>query len=653
MYKKRGQVTIFIIVGIILMFSVALFLYFRNISLPHEETEAVPAAYAPVHNYVRTCVDALSQRAITLIGIQGGYLELPPKIADNPDSYLPIIPNSDVRLPYWYYQGEARAPSLQDMQRDIGNYVSKNLLGCLQNFTPLLQRFSITPLGDITSLATIGEDDVTVQTTYPLSISPLGGGAAGGGAEGGENLTLSRFMARVPVRLKRMHDLALEILRAENQGLFLENATIDLMALGPGGPPDGIPFSDMEFRCGTLKWSKARVEQNVKERLFYNLPRITFSGTEFDPPQDLYAANNLNLKMVGADEDAYAGLRAGVYYSPSWDFLMNVRPSRGDAMSADFGKGNEKYLSYLCVNIYHFTYDIEYPVQVMLRDEAAFDGTGYDFSFATPVMIKQNEGNRANIGFNIFETPEGNDQGYCDQVADTETIIYAKDAATFEDLKDINLSFTCVGAFACPLGKTQSDGQVYRLRAKLPSFCTPGALEAEGAGYITTEQDVANVQTMTIMLTPKHPFTFTIMKRELAGETETFGAPKPLDEDEEVFLSLTTDAFPDFVQYKKLPLDEKSAAEDSGAEDSGDRIELADGDVTYHLDLLVVDKDNNLLGGYRGNWTPTLLEMDGHSRVTLYVMEERPPAESDEAQAQLFLQLEDPKLQEQLTPAFN
>jgi len=645
MYKKRGQVTVFIIVGIILMFSVALFLYFRNISLPHEEAEVVPAAYAPVHTYVRTCVDALSQRAITLIGIQGGYLELPPKIANDPDSYLTIIPNSDVRLPYWYHRGEARAPSLQDMQRDIGNYVSRNLLGCLQNFTPLLQRFSITPLGDITSLATIGEDDVTVQTTYPLSVSLLGG-AAEGGAEGGENLTLSRFMVRVPVRLKRMHDLALEILRAENQGLFLENATIDLMALGPGDPPDGIPFSDMEFRCGALKWSKARVEQNIKERLFYNLPRITFSGTEFDPPQDLYAANNLNLKMAGDNEDAYAGLRAGVYYSPSWDFLMNVRPSRGDAMSADFGKGNQKYLSYICVNIYHFTYDIEYPVQVMLRDEAAFDGTGYDFSFATPVMIKQNEGNRANIGFNIFETPEGNDQGYCDQVADTETIIYAKDAATFEDLKDINVSFTCVGAFACPLGKTRSDGQVYRLRAKLPTFCTPGALEAEGAGYITAEQDVANTQTMTVMLTLKHPFTFTVMKKELTGET--FGAPKQLDEDEEALLSLTTDAFPDFVQYKKLPLDTEVEVSQEDYQ-----LDLAEGEVTYHLDLLVVDKENNLLGGYRGNWTPALSEMEGHGRVTLYAMEKRPSAEDEAEQAQLFLQFGDPKLQEQLIPTFS
>ncbi|MBI4150230.1 hypothetical protein HY488_02380 [Candidatus Woesearchaeota archaeon] len=631
MYGKRGQVTIFIIVGIILMFSVALFLYFRNISIPLAELEAVPTEYTPVQNYVQACVDILARRGIVLLGLQGGYLDLPRKVATNPDSYLSIVPNGEIKLPYWYYNGEARVPSQKNMETDIGNYVSLNMLNCLQNFTSLSRQFSITPLGDITSLAIVGEDDVTVQTMYPLSVSLHGRD---------ETVMLTKFATHVPVRLRRMHQLAMDILRAENQGLFLENITIDLMALGSGDPPDGIPFSDMVFACGKLKWHKPRVQESIKNRLFYNLPRITFANTLFDSPPDLYSANNLHIK---ATEEEYDDLRAGVYYSKDWNFLMNVRPSRDSVMSSDFGKGNEKYLSYICVNIYHFTYDIEYPVRITIRDEAAFDGNGYDFSFATPVMINHNEGNRANPGFSVFETPEGNDQGYCEQVEDKETVIYTKDAVTFEDLRDINVTFNCVDTFRCPLGQTKPDGQVYRLRARLPTFCTPGALEAEGTGYIKNVQDVTNMLATTIFLTPKGTFNLEVMKRPLVNDALV--APRPLEEGETAFVYVTTDAFTDFTQYKKLPLDAESLPEDS-------MLDLAVGDVTYHLDLLIVDKENNLIGGYRGNWTPDKYAFEGSNTVTLYALEKMPHPIGSEAQAILFMQLENATWQERLRPLF-
>ena len=631
MHAKRGQVTIFIIAGIILLFSVALFLYFRNISIPLSEAETLPSEYVPVQNYVQLCVETLARRAIIVMGIQGGYLQLPGKIAANPSSYISIIPNGDVKLPFWYYKGEARVPTITEMQRDIGNYVSINLMGCLENFTPMSKQFSITPVGDITSTAMIGEEDVTIETTYPLSAKLLGGQ---------ETVSLSKFMARVPVRLRRMHQLAMDILRAENQGLLLENITVDLMALGPGDPPEGIPFSDMAFSCGPMKWNKRQVMDNIKNRLFYNLPRISFSNTLTEPPDDLYAANNLFLKVTDKD---YTDLRAGVYYSKDWDFLMNVRPSRGDVMSASYGKGNQKYLSYMCLNVYHFTYDIEYPVQVTIRDEKALEGNGYDFSFATPVTINHNEGTKANPGFSLFEAPAGNDQGYCEHVLDRETVFYAKDALTADDVKGINISFTCVDTFRCPLGLTKPDGQVYRLRAKLPDFCTPGTIEAEGKGYIKASQDVTNVESMTIMLTPKLDFNLKIKK--MAMKDNVLSAPKDLEEGQKAMVYLTTEAFPDFTQYKKLPLDPDSLPEDS-------RLELAEGDYSYHLDLLLMDEDDNLLGGYRGNWTPDRNSFTGRDTVTLYAMEKVPPPEGEDGEAQLFVQLENATLAEQLKPTF-
>ncbi len=655
MQKKRGQITIFIIVGIIVMFSIALFIYFRNVSLPKPaEQEIVPGEYLPVQNYVQSCVDILAQRGIVLLGLQGGYVALPERIDRDPLGYIALIPEGNIKLPYWYHRGEARVPTIKDMETQIGNFVSRNLLGCLQNFTPLLQQFNITPVSDITSLTTIGEEDVTVETSYQLAVS-----LHERSGEEQETVTMTRFLSRIPVRLKRMHQLAVDLVRAEDNGLFFENITIDLMALGTGEPPEGIPFSDMVFTCGMLQWKKSGVEENIKNRLFYNLPRISFANTKTEPPDDLYAANNLYLRMT---DKKYDDLRAGVYYSKDWNFLLNARPSNGDTMSAKYGKGNEKYLPYLCINIYHFTYDIEYPVQLTIRDEAAFSGSGYDFSFALPVLIKNNEGNRAETGFNLFEVPQGNDQGYCDHRREQEAVIYAKDTLTFDDVKGINVTFTCLDTYTCPLGQTQSDGQVYRLRARLPDFCVPGALEAEGAGYIKTKQDATSGLTTTIMLTPKKSFRFEVMKKPLVREAgggaeqdERFAQPKALDAGEQAFISITTDAFPNFVQYKQFRQFPPDAPEGEGQESEPEDIiiELARGDITYHLDLFVVDENNNFLGGYRGNWTPSLGDIENYNTVTLYAMQKSPPAVSEDAQALLFTQLASPKMQEQLQPTFS
>ncbi len=629
MHKKRGQVTIFIIVGIILLFSLALFLYFRRVAAPLETYEVVPDQYVPVQNYIQSCVGKLSRQGIILLGLQGGYLDLPERISTNPDSYLSSSPQ--LKLPYWYYQGESRIPTIQEMQNDLGNYVSKNLVSCLQDFEPLKQQFAIHPQGGITSRATIGKDAVLVQTTYPLDVNVI---------TASETARLTTFAARVPVSLRRMHELAADILHAENKALYFENITIDLMALGPGDPPHGIPFSDMVFQCGKLSWQKQDVAESIKNRLFYNLPRITFANTRFDPPADLYAANNLHLDVT---EEDYSDLDVGVYYSKDWNFLLNVRPSKGNVLSAEYGKGNAQYLSYLCINLYHFTYDLEYPIRVTIRDEEAFDGDGYDFSFATPVMVNHNQGYRDATGFSVFDTPEESDAGYCEQRGTEETVIYAKDAITFDDLRDINVTFSCVGTFKCPLGVTKPDGQVYRLRTTLPSFCEPGSIEAEGPNHIKTIGPVSNGLSTSITLTPKKQVGFEVMKRPLINDLLT--VPQPLAEGEHAFIYLTTEAFPEFVQYKQVPLGDGSSPEEG-------TIELALGDVTYHMDLLVVDQDNNLLGGYRGNWTPDQYQLDQSSTLTLYALEQKPRPVSEEAQALLFMQLENATMQEKLKPVF-
>jgi hypothetical protein len=85
---------------------------------------------------------------------------------------------------------------------------------------------------------------------------------------------------------------------AENSQLFLEDITIDLMSLGPD-----IPFSDVVFRCGQLKWYKPEVQEAIKNLLYFNFPKIRFKGTDHEPflaPAEKY--ENLRKKYEIIDK---------------------------------------------------------------------------------------------------------------------------------------------------------------------------------------------------------------------------------------------------------------------------------------------------------------------------------------------------------------
>lgn len=74
MRKKRAQVTIFIIIGIILLLSTVLVIYLvsRQSVKPLEEAIIVPESAKPVHEFITGCLEQTSKRGVALLGQQGG-----------------------------------------------------------------------------------------------------------------------------------------------------------------------------------------------------------------------------------------------------------------------------------------------------------------------------------------------------------------------------------------------------------------------------------------------------------------------------------------------------------------------------------------------------------------------------------------------------
>ena len=111
--KKRGQITLFIILGIVLLSTISIILYIRSTTVRERLTpelipaiSQIPAEARPVRTYTEDCIYKLSEEAFRKIGFGGGYIEDAGIITDPitpTESDGVEYPGSDLKIPYWWY----------------------------------------------------------------------------------------------------------------------------------------------------------------------------------------------------------------------------------------------------------------------------------------------------------------------------------------------------------------------------------------------------------------------------------------------------------------------------------------------------------------------------------------------------------------------
>lgn len=413
--NKRGQITVFIIIAVILLFSTALILYIRNNSTdvtPNIEVlEQVPSEAVPVKEFIESCMKDAIDDALVLVGSQGGYVNL-----DNFDTITPTIDslNSDVLsvdyglrfMPYWFYQkrsgiDELRIPESRQMSPGDGSipdqlniFIKQNVLVCIEQFKKFSEAgTAVTPTSELIVTSQINEDDVSVLVTYPLTIRTLG-----------TEVEVTKFFVKVPVRLGKILRLAEEIASFEQQEAFLERATIKFVSLysgiddrmlpPPAGGLDFVPCSDKVF------WIAQDVEENFKTMLGANIPYVKIGNTDHDriiitsdlepdeSDREIRQAVFDNLIFDTGSLNSYRDIRADLIYSSDMGLELNLG-SRGiiEPSSKELNLMTSRY----CMYDYSFYYDIKYPVRIRLVDSRSYiDSEPYVFEFPMMTVIKDN-----------------------------------------------------------------------------------------------------------------------------------------------------------------------------------------------------------------------------------------------------------------------
>lgn len=606
MRSNKSQITIFIIMGIVILFSTSLYFYIRY---QQAGIEYVPTELLPVKSYVEQCMQNIGRDAVERAGLQGGYVNVPQQIKNNPRAFLPLIPGSNVFIiPLWYYDDETRIPSIADMEAQMDFYILKNLESCLNGFEPFLNTYSISAVKHFTPKTTIADKTVIINLDYPLELTEKANA---------KQTSISKFRTELPVRFGRLYNLAKELMLEENKGTWIENFTVDTMVLG------GIPFSGMQASpCRPLTWLLSNVRNDIKDLIFYNLPRVRIANTDYDPfpPDEEYAATHMLWEPKIKN---YNDLKVGLQYDRSWFTTINARPRSGNIMQSGAQKGVAKYMAYLCINIYHFTYDVEYPIMVSIADSTAFNRQGFTFRFAFPVIINHNQAQR--VFTEPLPEPVAQYRGsFCDDRLQESADIRAVDFYTLNELAGVNLTYRCM-MFECPIGTTRMDNIATRLLTGLPAACANGEVVAQFPGYLDARKTVLQGEhSATLEMIPLKTFELRILKYDISN----LYSSKYIDRGDLIFVDAKDLSYPKHAINAIYP----------AIEGETPTLELIDGDNTYQLELSLIN-GNNFIGGYNANWTVRYDEIKDKTRVTLKVIEfpeARNAEQNEEALAGMF-----------------
>jgi hypothetical protein len=116
--EKRGQITIFVILAILIIAVVAGFFILRDKITFFQP--AIPGELTPITNSIQECVQSTLEDGTKLAGLQGGYIIPPSNALETDFSYIA----------YGYYLGKNTLASKTQIENEIANYIELTLPFC-------------------------------------------------------------------------------------------------------------------------------------------------------------------------------------------------------------------------------------------------------------------------------------------------------------------------------------------------------------------------------------------------------------------------------------------------------------------------------------------------------------------------------------------
>ena len=444
---RRGQVSIFVILAIVIVVGLAIFFVYRT----NIFSGSIPTEISPAYDYYTSCVQSVLRDGVSIAGSHAGYLQ-------NPDfnpgtTFAPFgseLNFLDQAVPYWYYiSGNGlsleQIPTKNQIEQQFDSYLQSQIEKCgLDSFTS--NGYSIS-LGPASFKTTIAANKVSSRVSQKITISYAG-----------KTFSVSGFDISLDSSFGNFYEVAKRIYDYEKKNSFLENYSTDILYTY-------APVSGTEFNCSPVIWDPHQVFTKLRNALEANIQLIKISGNYYQNANSYFVVgkgSNIALK----DE------QVKFLYSGDWASRFEVWPTKNNLMIAN-PLGNQPGLSMMgfCYVPYKFVYDMYFPVMIQIYNSDASEL----FQFPVAVVINKNMPRESSLS---------------DYTEPLESLCDKANALLSVSTYDINLNplqadiqFHCL-TDSCNLGKTQIDNVTNLASFKgLVPQCVNGVIIANAPGY--------------------------------------------------------------------------------------------------------------------------------------------------------------------------
>ena len=653
---KKGQVTVFIVIGVLLLLGL---IVFWSIRTAQEAPAAIKYEYEGQRQldlYVKGCLQPAVLQGLEIMRLQGGYVDIP---ADT--SYLlvrdidgwtvreeggskKVVKGDGVnKAAYWVTDQGIQIPSIDYMANQLAGYVLKEASKCIGGLSQFKEQGYGISIEEPKADVSIGESVVT-DLNYPITFKRQDA-----------TFTMDKFTFSVPINMKSIAEKSADMAFFEDSYAYLEHNTNNLISLFSGVDQNKLPpmvASRTNSDCSYVTWSKPGVSNSLKGILARNIPALKVKGTDYEP------VRSSNLEYQGFYDSMVLDLFDGdntnlivdFSYRSDWDILLDVKPSFGDSIQPDVVEQTMiPFLPRFCILKYKFKYFLGYPVLIEIedKDSARIDPAtntfaekkGYKFQFPMWAVLYGNNPREyiprtlepevdlaalsGQYGVKLY--PE---TLFCkpeQRVSDDITVL-SYDSGTNKEIGNVDIYYRCGPEVnTCFIGTTDEEG---KLVAKFPR-CINGFVALRKNGYASSGEKLTifdeGERTLPYFLEQIKEYTFKVKAVNAKGLAQDYAQTGKLDvnkwardlkENESAIISIPGIETP----YILYPVDNKIKlntgtyrATISVMGDVGIKEGKAGNETTPAVPTVP-------LGAYDEFWSIAPTELEGTKEVTFYVL---------------------------------
>lgn len=151
MFNKRGQVTIYIVLGLIAIITIFSFLYLNSYTEKTATYIELSFGTESIRAYVQSCISQTTTDGLYHVSYQGGYYDVPEA--------------ND--FPHYFSLGETNFPEKSLIEKELSKYIKHELPNCVNDFKDFNEYEFTTK--EISVESYLGET-VKINVKYPVTI---------------------------------------------------------------------------------------------------------------------------------------------------------------------------------------------------------------------------------------------------------------------------------------------------------------------------------------------------------------------------------------------------------------------------------------------------------------------------------------------------